>query len=271
MQQRAAIPATGSRPFCVSGDQMRNQLVDVDIDGVHLVKSPANRRRWALTKSAPPEAEDTMKLTKAEFTKRIATEVEGEIPEEKLVAIAKAIGIELTDGPADKAPVKKAAEAEAEDKDEKGGSSEIETALAKKSMGKVVDALSAVAKRLEQLEAKTTAKEAAELAKRIGVLNRAGVKIEKDADAPVVEAAEKAMEAFFKRLDQVGITKAFGDPRQAEPAPTLVGAIHKEVRRVLGREPIGKMEEIRVKHQIYQANPGLLSTVPREQRDGRAA
>jgi DNA-binding XRE family transcriptional regulator len=249
---------------------MRNQLVDVDIDGVHLVKAPANRRRWALTKSAPPEAEDTMKLTKAEFTKRIATEVEGEIPEEKLVALAKAIGIELTDGPADKASAKKA-EDEKDDKDEKGGASDIETALAKKSMGKVVDALSAVAKRLEQLEAKTTAKEAAELAKRIGVLNRAGVKIEKDADAPVVEAAELAMEAFFKRLDQVGITKAFGDPRQADPAPTLVGAIHKEVRRILGREPIGKLEEIRVKKQIYDVNPGLLSTVAREQRGGRAA
>ena len=97
---------------------MRNQLVDVDIDGVHLVKAPANRRRWALTKSAPPEAEDTMKLTKAEFTKRIATEVEGEIPEEKLVALAKAIGIELTDGPADKAPAKKADD-EKDEKDEK--------------------------------------------------------------------------------------------------------------------------------------------------------
>jgi DNA-binding XRE family transcriptional regulator len=164
--------------------------------------------------------------------------------------------------------VAKVDEDEEKDKDAR---SDIETALAKKSMGKVVDALSAVAKRLEQLEAKTTAKEAAELAKRIGVLNRAGVKIEKDADAPVVEAAEKAMEAFFKRLDQVGITKAFGDPRQADPAPTLVGAIHKEVRRILGREPIGKLEEIRVKKQIYDANPGLLSTVAREQRGGRAA
>ena len=250
---------------------MRNQLVDVDIDGVHLVKAPANRRRWALTKSAPPEAEDTMKLTKAEFTKRIATEVEGEIPEEKLVALAKAIGIELTDSPANKAPTKKADDEDQDKGKEKDGGSDLETALAKKSMGKVVDALSAVAKRLEQLEAKTTAKEAAELAKRIGVLNRAGVKIEKDADAPVVEAAELAMEAFFKKLDQVGITKAFGDPRQADPAPTLVGAIHKEVRRILGREPIGKLEEIRVKKQIYDANPGLLSTVAREQRGGRAA
>jgi len=248
---------------------MRNQLVDVDIDGVHLVKAPANRRRWALTKSAPPEAEDTMKLTKAEFKTRIAKEVDGEIPDEKLVSLAKAIGIELTEGPAPKEPAKKTDDDQEEKVPEP--KNDLETALAKKSLGKVVDALDAVAKRLERLEEKTTAKEAAELAKRIAVLNKAGVKIEKDADAPVVEAAELAMEAFFKRLDQVGITKAFGDPRQADPAPTLVQAIHKEVRRILGREPIGKMEEIRIKKQIYDANPGLLSTVAREQRGGRAA
>src|ERR1041385_3734745 len=75
-----------------------NRLEDVDVSGVHLVGSPANHRPFALFKSkaAPTREEpETMKLTTAEFKKRIATQVEGDISDEKLASLAKAIGIEL--------------------------------------------------------------------------------------------------------------------------------------------------------------------------------
>jgi len=79
-------------------------------------------------------------------------------------------------------------------------------------------------------------------------LCRMGVPVEK-ADALAPELAALAGDAFV------------------EPEPTsLRDMVRKTVVEYLGREPIGKAEEVQVRMKIYKANPGLSQAVRDEER-----
>jgi len=248
-----------------------NRLEDVDVDGVHLVGAPATRRPFALVKNLAgrkPEELETMKLTKADFKKRISTEIEGEIDDAKLQSLAKAIGIELTDTPAPK-PVSKA---EPNDKDD---DADDDNALAK-SLERVIEKATApLMEKIAQLE-KTNADAAkVALAKRVTTLTKAGYEIDAATiTEPEVSAIEKAHERVVKLAEKAGLTKAFGSPEADEPTsglPALQSLLAKKVREVLGREPLGKAEEAATKREIFRANPGMLTAITKAERAARAA
>lgn len=253
---------------------MRHRLEDVDVSGVHLVGSPANRRQFALVKNLAgrkPEELDTMKLTKAEFKKRISTEVEGEIDDAKLTALAKAIGIELTDTPAPKDKVDKTAPVAADDDDEGGApekslSAKALTAAIEKANKPLLDQIAALQKANDD-----AAKVA--LAKRVTVLKAAGYELEETVTEAEVSALEKGHALVVKAAERVGLTKAFGSPEAAEPTsggPALQLMVDKQVTAILGRTPTSKAEAARVKQEIYRANPGLLTAIVKAERDDRA-
>lgn len=243
-----------------------NRLEDVDVSGVHLVGAPANHRPFALFKSTAgrkPGELETMKLTKAEFAKRIATQLEGEISDEKLQAFAKALGIEISDTPAPKTPVAKTDPNDKEDEDDgavrKGKN--IEAAIEK--------AVKPFMDRIEQLEKANADAAKVALAKRVAVLKHAGYELDETVTEPEVAAIEKGHATVLKAAERAGLTKAFGSPEADEPtsgAPALQLMVSKKVTEVLGRTPISKLEEARAKQEIYRANPGLLSAIAKAER-----
>jgi len=250
-----------------------NRLLDVDVSGVHLVGSPANHRPFALFKSKtghPPEEPETMKLTKAEFKKRIATQVEGEISDEKLAEFAKAIGIELTDTPAPKPKVTKA---DPTDKDEDEGTDD--NALSKGIEAVIAKATKPLLDKIEELQKHNDEAAKVALQKRAKVLKSAGyeIDVEKISEAEV-SALEIAHQRVVKAAERIGLTKAFGSPEAEEPtsgAAALQHLVAKKVEEVLGRRPISKLEEARTKQELYRSNPGLLTAIVKAERAERAA
>lgn len=248
------------------------RLEDVDVSGVHLVGSPANRRRFAVVKNLAgrkPEESDAMKLTKAELKKRLATQVEGEIDDEKLQAFAKALGIELTDAPAatPATPVRKTRARTEDPDDEDGDDTEAITKAIAAAVTKAVTPLTdeiAALKKARDDEAK------AALQKRAGALKDLGydVDVEK-VTAPEIAALEKAHERVKAVADRVGLTKAFGTPRRTEvagPGDTIA----KAVRERLGRDPVSPEEDAKTRQAIYRQHPGLLSAITKAERRERA-
>lgn len=247
---------------------MRHRLEDVDVSGVHLVGSPANRRQFALVKNLAgrkPEELETMKLTKAEFKKRISTEVEGEIDDAKLASLAKAIGIELTDAPAPKDKTEKTVTPPTGDDD---------VALVKGIEAVIEKATKPLLDKIEQLEKTNTEAAKVALQKRAKVLKAAGYEIEiEKISEPEVSALEIAHQRVVKAAEKIGLTKAFGSPESEEPtsgAPALQLLVSKKIEEVLGRRPMNKAEGARVRQEIYRSNPGLLSAIVKAEREERA-
>jgi hypothetical protein len=236
------------------------------------------------------DGEDPMKLTKAEFRKRLATEiVDADKPEklsdEKLEKMAKAIGIELVaEGTPAPTPVEPDVAAL-----EKGilarvlkaiglgaAGPEKPGALAKAAMTPEARAyMESLEERLEREEKAREKAEKAALQKRAAALVVGGW-LEKDALETVSEievfAIEKAQERVITRLKAAGVAESFGTAQKAEAGPaSLKEMVRKAVVDHLGREPIDKGEEVKVRQAIYKANPGLMQAILREEKDGKSA
>ncbi len=257
---------------------MKFQLEDVDIDGVHLVGSPANRRPFAVIKSlsaGPPASHKGASPVKTEELKKaleageitigqfvellgkdeVAKALEaGDLKIDQFVellgkdVIAKALGVEL--------PV-------AEPKIEKDKLSPEVKAYVEGLETKVDKANDAI-------DAIVTAREADEkaaLEKRVEVLKTAGYEIDAEkATEAEVSAFEKAAAVMEARLQKMGILTMKGDPKDDDSDGSAVDLIRKEIARILGREPIDKAEEAKARRQVYRTNPGLLKAVTREER-----
>lgn len=233
------------------------QLTDVDIDGVHLVGDPANRRPFAVIKSLsagnpdPTGGADTMKFLE-ELKKALESgdlKVDGDLVE--LLgkdAIAKAIGVEI--------PVPEP---------------KIEKDALSPEVKAYVDALEAkLEKATDAIDAIVTQREAQEkaaLAKRVEVLKNAGLEldVEKVTEAEVA-AFEKATAFFDARLQKMGVLRMKGEPKTDDADDSARALVRKEVTRRLGREPIDKAEEAKVRREVYREHPGLLKAITAEER-----
>ncbi len=256
---------------------MHHRLEDVDVSGVHLVGSPANRRQFALVKNLSgrkPEETDSMKLTKAELRKRLATQITDadkveKFSEEQLEAMAKAIGIELTDTQT-VAPIQKDQDDDAPPAPRGDQASFLKTVEA--AIAKAVEPVAAQLKALQDSHA-AVAKTA--LRKRAEVLQRAGYELELEAvTEPEIAALEKSHAMVVKAAERVGLTKAFGSPEAAAPTgglPMLQKLVADKVVEILGRTPVNKLEEARAKREIYRSNPSLLTAVTKAEREARTA
>jgi hypothetical protein len=67
-----------------------------------------------------------------------------------------------------------------------------------------------------------------------------------------------------------GLIEAFSPTATAAPR-TLREMVAKAVRDHLGRDPLGKDEEVRIRRQIYEGHPGLQRAVLAEERAERRA
>ena len=267
-----------------------NRLWDVDVTGVHLVDSPANHRRFAVVKAqggaaavtcpngdcdyAGPmtESNDCPDCGKSLTSKSqgapvktikladIQKALEGKTADVDQAAFLKSLGIELPAEPVPAPPPTKL------DKSKLAPDViaylEAQEQMLTKAMASVTELATAAA---------TAAK--TDLQKRVQLLKGRGFEIDPETATPVqVAAFEQAWEQIGKNLEKVGILKGLGDPTRAEPeALPLRAAVQKAVREHLGREPIDKYEEAKVKQSIYKSRPGLLTAVVLEERAQRAA
>ena len=251
-----------------------NRLVDVDVDGVHLVGEPANKRRFAIVKGLTgPTLQGDPIVKTADLKKKIDALKDAEIAPDafvKLVGVeflAKALDLEVVDGnldlekaAADKAAAKKKADEDAAKLDKSKLDDKTRAyveGLEKKitDQGGVLDGI------VKDREATVTA----DLAKRVGVLKERGFAPEGDKPAEVeIRALEKAAEKYATHLKDIGVLDIKGS--NDEPAGSAREAVAKAVREQLGREPVDAIEEATTRSKIYRANPGLLKSVLHEER-----
>lgn len=107
------------------------------------------------------------------------------------------------------------------------------------------------------------------LEKRAQALKDRGVTIDVAKATEVEIAAHEAAQAQVdKALEGLGIRRTFGGSTSGERGAVSARAeVAKAVVELLGHEPIDKAEEARAKRRIYQANPGLLDAIRREERE----
>ena len=267
-----------------------NRLWDVDVTGVHLVDSPANRRRFAVVKSAGgaadvqcpnddcdysgpmtddsdcPDCGTSLKTSKGAHPMKtlkladIQKALEGKTEDIDATAFLKSLGIELpTTKQPDPTPTKL---------DKSKLAPDVVAYL--EAMEQAVTKAAGDVKQLTDARAAETA---TALRKRAEALQAHGfeIDIEKATEAQV-SGFEQAWTQIGKQLEKVGIFKALGDPTQPVEASgtPLKDAVAKAVVEQLGREPLDKTEEIRTRMAIYKSHPGLQLAVLREERAQRA-
>ena len=248
-----------------------NQLVDVDVDGVHLVGEPANRRRFAIVKGlAQPTPDGDLTVKTADFLEKIkARKDKGEeITPEIFVelfgkdVVLKALGTDaeaLKKAADELAAAKKKAEAEKLDKSKLDDKTRAYVEGLEKKLNEQGTTLDEIVK----------AREAAvkvSLDKRVEVLKAAGFAPEGDSPTEAVIAAlEIASTKFAKHVEEIGVLKLHGSD-VVPAAGSAREAVAKSVREQLGREPVSQAEEAETRSKIYRANPGLLKSVLREER-----
>jgi hypothetical protein len=81
-------------------------------------------------------------------------------------------------------------------------------------------------------------------------------------DLQLSPAELRAMQDLLRQFPAAGIGKKLDG---------LYRVVADQVVKVLGRAPIDKAEETRVRREIYQANPGLLTAITKAERIARAA
>ena len=247
-----------------------NQLVDVDVDGVHLVGEPANRRPFAIVKGLARQTLDgDLTVKTSEFLEKIkARKDKGEeITPEIFVelfgkdVVLEALGTDaatLKKAADEKAALEKKAELEKLDKsklDEK-------TKAYVEGLEKKVEAQGST---LDEIVKEREASVTLDLSKRVEVLKAAG--FAPDGDSPSeasIAAMEKAAEKFGQHVEKIGVLTLHGD--DTVPAGSAREAVAKAVREQLGREPVTAAEEAGERSKIYRENPGLLKSVLREER-----
>ncbi len=263
-----------------------NRLVNVDVNNVHLVGAPANRRPFAIIKglttsrSDPKKETGTVKIV--DLLKAVGLKPEGALEKvdtevtaeqfkaliqamgkdngEKLIEalgkeeVAKILGVDL---PKPKDPKI----------DKSGLPPEVVAYVEKMEKGQeeLKETLDAIVK--DRTEAEKVA-----LEKRVEVLKEYGFGPDDDEGLPTeveVAAMEKAAEKFLELRKALGIFKVQGTD-EAKPG-SAKDEVRKAVRANLGREPKDAGEEARARREIYRANPGLLRAITREERQERAS
>ena len=233
------------------------QLFDVDIDGVHLVGEPANRRPFAVIKSLtagkpdPTGGADKMNFLD-ELKKALEAgdlKVDGDLVE--LLgkdAIAKALGVEIPE------PEPKIEKAELPD------NVKAYVEALEKKLGDATDAIDTIVKARE-------ADEKAALQKRVEVLKSTGLELDGETVTEAeVAALEKASAFFDARLEKMGVLRIKGEPKSDDREDSALSLVRKEVSRRLGREPVNKAEEAKIRREVYREYPGLLKAVTQEER-----
>ena len=245
-----------------------NRLVDVDVDGVHLVGEPANRRPFAIVKGLARQTSDgDVPVKISDFQKKLEAHKGDEITPDAFVelfgkdAVLEALGTDaagLKKAAEEKAALEKKAELEKLDKSKLDDKTRAYVEGLEKKLGAQGTTLDAIVKDREAIVK-------ADLAKRVEVLKAAG--FAPDGDSPsegAIAAMEKAAEKFGEHIEKIGVLKLHGDDH--EPAGSAREAVTKAVREQLGREPADAVEEAGARSKIYRANPGLLKSVLREER-----
>jgi hypothetical protein len=272
----------------------RSLLKDVDADGVDLVGSAANRRSFALFKAhdTQPQKQSTrsgdepmkVKATKAAFRKHLellgVTDA-AELTDEALLEKAAAVGYELvekTDPEPDATPPLTGAQksqlrkffeaigllAPAPD------SPLDKSKLDPETRGYITE----LEKRVKAQEDARAAETRTALTKRATALQESGF-LERDATLetltePEIAALEKAQERITGLLKKAGVLDSFGTVEKTDDEPaTLREMVRKTVVDYLGREPLGKLEEVQIRKKIYEANPGLAQAVREEEKRER--
>ncbi len=262
-----------------------NRLVDVDVDQVHLVGAPANRRPFAVIKGLTgkrpdPSGGNTVKIT--DLLKAVGLKPEGALEKvetevtpdqfkalvkalgmngESLIEaigkedVAKLLGVDLPKGDPKPKPI-----------DKSGLTPEVKAYVEKleKRTSELGDTIDEIVKARE-----TDA--ATELGKRIEILKGKGLEFEKDAKPTELEVAafEKAAGQIAQFRKDLGILEIKGSPE--EGTGTVGDEVRKQVVKHLGHDPKDALEEAQARRVIYRANPGLLRAVTREERAARAS
>lgn len=258
-----------------------NRLIDVDVNGVHLVGTPANRRPFAIIKGLVRSGDHVPKETRpvkiTDLLKAVGLKPEGalekvetEVTSEQMKALLEALG---------KDNGEKLIEAIGKEKVAKLLGVELPKEDPKIDKSGLTDEVKAYVEKLEsgQKELKTTLDaivkdrdevEKAELEKRVEGLKAAGFEVPDKATSIQVDALELALEKYVALQKTLGIFDIKGSDR--EGANTAADAVRKQVREQLGREPKDATEEAQIRRAIYRANPGLLRAITKEERQARA-
>lgn len=267
----------------------RSLLQDVDADGVDLVGHAANRRSFALFKARQPTSsgDDPMKVkaTKAAFRKHL--EVLGvpdvaELTDAQLLEKATAAGYELVE--------KTSPTPEPEPTPEPTDAQKSILRKFFEALGMATPAspspldkskldpeartyVTGLEKRLDEIEKARLADLRAALTKRATALQETGF-LDPDAELekmtePEIAALEKARDRITAHLKRAGVLESFGTVHKSDEPGTLKELVYKKVVAHLGRQPISKIEEVRTRKQIYEANPGLAQAVRDEEKRER--
>ncbi len=252
-----------------------NRLVDVDVENVHLVGDPANKRPFAIVKglTTRPTSDGDGIVKLADLQKKIEAHKGDDVTPKHFVemfgvdelvkaigteAAIKAVGAEAFEKHQADAARKKAEADKKIEKDKLDPSTRAYVEGLEKKVTEQGEAIAAIVKDHE--DASKVA-----LEKRVAVLKEKGFAPEGDSptEAEVV-ALEKAAEKFASHLKEIGVLSIHGTDET--PAGSAREAVAKAVREQLGREPTDAAEEARTRSAIYRATPGLLKTVLREER-----
>lgn len=239
----------------------KHLLEDVDVDGVHMVGSPANRRPFAIVKSATPKPEPgDATVKKSELIDKVQQHKGDEVPVDQVVALvgkealAKALGVELpTEEPKPGLP----------DEVKKQLPTEVQSYINKLEATQQEHG--------EQLQALVKAREdetKAALKKRAEALQERGIEIdvEKATEAEIA-GAERVAKQYDETLKKLGVFTQKGSSKSGVAEErSAIEIVKQEVVRQLGREPENEAEAARVRKRIYEANPGLLDLVREEER-----
>ena len=247
-----------------------NRLVDVDVDQVHLVGAPANRRPFAVIKGLTgkrpdPSGGNTVKTIA--FLKALGvTLAEGSVKDDDELELSKIIEAFGGKDDFEKAFGVKVPKKEPKPIDKSGLTPEVKAYVEKlekrtSELGDTIDEI-VKARETDDAEALTT---------RIEVLKGKGLEFEEDAKPTELEVAafEKAAGQIAKLRKDLGILEIKGTTK--EGAATVADEVRKQVVTHLGHEPKDAIEEARARRVIYRANPGLLRAVTREERAARAS
>lgn len=235
------------------GEMVREEIVR------RLGREPQDRTEYALLKSAVLQANPgigTQLLREEKHgTPRRGRPAEGRSDAHAGAALIDSVAIAVT----------------------KGSASNLATLLADAkraqaaATGIEADILAGVVNRVEALLGQTLADAGAPAEPMGKSLDQAVATLRTELQTPGITPAQRAalQQAITDLSDHVAPGNSAA-PVTAKSAGPLRGMVHKTVVDHLGREPISKLEEVQIRKQIYDANPGLQQAAMKEERAQRS-
>lgn len=286
---------------------IKSWIEDLDVDGVHLVGDPANRRPFAVVKNlaggSPRPKEQPVDKTellaaiekhKADPEVLQALQQAGlQKAQHQFASLEDCLAAGRTQSECEammKALQKQRGDEEATLGEKVlaavrklfGGEPDTTTA-ARQAMLKAlgpearayVEALEGsvgtLTKKVEELVRAREDEGKAAIRKRAEALKGRGVDLDVEkATEPEVRAHEAAQAQIDKALEGLGVTRVYGSAKDGKGERTAREEVEKEVQRRLGDRAVDGAELSRIRRAIYQEHPGLLSAVRKEERAERA-